>query len=128
MLGIVLASHGKFAEGILDAASMLFGEIKQVVCVSLQPGVSTGEYQAELSQAAQSVNTGDGAVILCDLLGGTPSNRAAFLMSEANVIAGINLALFLELLGQRMDDNIDIPTLINVGKHGIAHMNPLFGI
>ncbi len=128
MIGIVLASHGKYAEGILDAAIMLFGSAEQVVCVSLKPGEAAEDFQKDLIQAAQSVDTGSGAIILCDVLGGTPSNRAAFLMSKYQVIAGVNLALVLELLGQRMDDEIDIPSLLEIGRQGIAHMNVLFGM
>lgn len=128
MVGIVLASHGKFAEGILDAAQMLFGEVEQVACVSLQPGMSPEDYQGCLAQAAEEVDTGEGSIILCDILGGTPSNRAAFLMSRMNVVAGINLALFIELLGQRLDGELNITDLVEIGRQGMAHMNPLFGV
>lgn len=128
MIGIVLASHGKFAEGMKDAAEMLFGPLKQVTCVSLEPGQAAEDFQKRLSEAIHEVDEGNGAIILCDVLGGTPSNRAAFLMSKVDVIAGVNLSLLLELLGQRLCDEVNIATLMDVGKQGLAHMNPLFGM
>ena len=128
MVGIVLASHGLLAEGMKNAAEMLFGDVSQMACVSLQPGQSPEEYQEELAFAAQSVDSGDGAIILCDIIGGTPSNRAAFLMSKYQVISGINLALVLELLGQRLDNSVDIPMLVRNATHCMAHLNPLFGM
>lgn len=128
MVGIVLASHGNFGAGILEAANMLFGGVEQTTCVSLQPGQSSENFLEALTTAAQEVDSGDGAIILCDILGGTPSNRAALLLSKYTVIAGINLALLIELLGQRMDDSIDIATLVEVGRQGVVHINPLFGM
>ncbi len=128
MKGIVLASHGKFAEGILDTARMLFGDPEQTACVSLVEGMAPEEFQANLTAAIDSVNTGDGVIVLCDLLGGTPSNRAALLLSSVDVISGINLALLIELLGQRLTGDIDIPSLIDTAKQGIVYMNPLFKV
>ena len=37
MVGIILASHGEFANGILQSGSMIFGEQKDVKAVTLQP-------------------------------------------------------------------------------------------
>ena len=37
MVGIILASHGEFANGILQSGSMIFGEQANVVAVTLQP-------------------------------------------------------------------------------------------
>ena len=128
MIGIVLASHGRFAEGVKDVCEMLFGDAEQIACVSLMPGQSPEDFQAQMENAAVSVDTGEGAIILCDVLGGTPSNRAAFLMSKYQVISGINMAVVLELLGQRMVGDIDIPALLDIGREGIAHMNHFFGL
>ncbi|MBS1240522.1 MAG: sugar transporter subunit, partial [Proteobacteria bacterium] len=49
------------------------------------------------------VDSGQGAVILTDLFGGTPSNLAISLMKEGTVevIAGINLPMLIRLAGAR---------------------------
>lgn len=126
MVGIVLASHGALAEGMKDAAVMLFGSAEQVTCVTLLPGEDSNDYLERLRAAVSSVDTGEGAIILCDLLGGTPSNRSAMLLDHAQVITGMNLPLLLELLGQRLDGSIDLEQLLSVGRGGVVHMNPMF--
>ena len=37
MVGIILASHGEFANGILQSGSMIFGEQQDVKALTLQP-------------------------------------------------------------------------------------------
>mgnify|MGYP001469153069 CR=1 FL=1 len=37
MVSIVLASHGKFAEGIMESGQMIFGPQKDVAAVTLSP-------------------------------------------------------------------------------------------
>ena len=43
MVGIILASHGEFANGILQSGSMIFGEQKDVKAVTLQPSERSEE-------------------------------------------------------------------------------------
>lgn len=126
MIGIVLASHGALAEGMRDSAEMLFGSVEQVSCVSLQHGEDSGEFLERLRSAIDTVDTGEGAIVLCDILGGTPSNRAAMLLDRAQILAGMNLPLLLELLGQRLDGALNLEHLLSVGRSGVVHMNPMF--
>ena len=37
MVGIILASHGEFAKGILQSGTMIIGEQEQVEAVTLMP-------------------------------------------------------------------------------------------
>jgi PTS system mannose-specific IIA component len=59
----------------------------------------------EIAQAIKKVDSGNGAVILTDLFGGTPSNLAISLMKrgKTEVIAGINLPMLIRLAGARKD-------------------------
>ena len=43
MVGIILATHGNFATGIQQSASMIFGEQPNVAAVTLQPNEGPGE-------------------------------------------------------------------------------------
>ena len=40
MVGIILATHGEFAEGILQSGSMIFGEQENVKAITLHPSDS----------------------------------------------------------------------------------------
>ena len=43
MVGIVLASHGKFATGIQQSGSMVFGDQENVAAVTLMPSEGPDE-------------------------------------------------------------------------------------
>ena len=47
----------------------------------------------------QSVETGDGTILLTDMFGGTPSNLAISLLDQdkTEVIAGVNLPMLIKL-------------------------------
>jgi len=128
MLGIVLISHGSMADGMIDSAGMLFGEagLTQVNSVSLYPEDNPEDFDVKLTAAIEEVNTGDGVVVLADLLGGTPCNRATYKCSEdVQVITGMNLPLFLELLGLRMGGAVEYSSLISTAANGIVDLNSL---
>ena len=128
MVGIVLISHGEMANGMLNSAGMFFGEteLQQVATVSLHPADSPEDFDIKLTEAIASVDTGDGVVVLCDLLGGTPCNRAAYKASEkVQVITGMNLSMFMELLGSRSFMDPDADTLVQTAQDGIMNYNKL---
>ncbi len=130
MIGIVLVSHGKMAEGICDSASMLFGDLEQVKTVSLVPGEGPEDFDKELLAAIDSVDTGDGVVVLADLMGGTPCNRCIFNFQykKYQVIAGMSLPMFIELLGMRMAGTVDFDSLIESAQNSVINVNKKFGI
>lgn len=130
MQGIILISHGDMAKGMLNSAGMFFGEteLQQVATVSLYPADSPEEFDVKLAEAIEQVNTGDGVIILADLLGGTPGNRAAYKCSDSiQVITGMNLPIFMELLGLRLGGNVEVDGLISTGRDGIVSLNKLLG-
>lgn len=128
MVGIVLISHGDMAKGMLNAAGMFFGEaeLSQVVTVSLQPADSPEEFDVKLTKAIETCDTGDGVIVMADLLGGTPCNRAAYKCSDkVHVITGMNLSMLVEMLGLRLGGDIDVDSLIRTGQDGIINYNKL---
>ncbi|MDL2220276.1 PTS sugar transporter subunit IIA [Eubacteriales bacterium OttesenSCG-928-N14] len=128
MTGIVLISHGKLAEGMLDAARMFFDELKQVQSVSLLPGETPDAFQHRMEAALEEVDTGDGVIVLADMLGGMPSNRAASLLyRNIEVICGINLPLLLEVLSIRNDDGkyIDTDQLVKYAQQSVKKLSRL---
>ena len=61
--------------------------------------------EQEIARAIEDVDSGNGAVILTDLFGGTPSNLAISLLQagRTEVIAGINLPMLIRLAGARKE-------------------------
>ena len=132
MIGILLMSHGKMAEGMLDSSKLFFGDdIPQIKALCLEPADNPEEFDERIRAAIAEIDDGHGVIAMCDLLGGTPCNRSAFCLNDRfQVITGMNFTMLLELLGKRMaaDDlnDIDINELINVGKDGIISLNEYF--
>ena len=47
MVGIIPASHGEFAEGILQSGAMIFGEQENVKAVTLMPSEGPDDVKAK---------------------------------------------------------------------------------
>lgn len=126
MVGIVLASHGRMCEGMIDSASLFFGDnIEQLVACPLFPNEGPDQYDVKLKKAIEEVDTGEGVILMVDLFGGTPSNRSALILNDnVKVITGMNFTMLLELLGQRMGyDEVNVYNLMNTGREGIKLLN-----
>lgn len=105
MVGIILASHGEFAKGILQAGTMIFGEQENVQAVALLPSEGPDDYNAKLKDAIASFESQDEVLFLVDLWGGTPFNQASSLFEEHKdkwaIVAGMNLPMVLEAFSSR---------------------------
>lgn len=129
MKGIILASHGHLAEGMLDTLQMFCGDIPQIETICLLPEEDVLEYTEKLKTAAKHIDTGDGVVIFCDLLFGSPCNCSARLLKEEkdwklHVITGMNLAMVLEFVNAR-ESGMENSALVYTGQQGIVDFNKL---
>lgn len=115
MVGIVVVSHGNMAEGMMDAARMIVGEMEGVATVSLKESDAVEDLISRIETAVDQVDQGDGALILVDAFGASPFNASARLaMNRKNieVISGVNLPMLLELAVQREGQNLEAVTQI----------------
>ena len=93
---LVLAGHGHYASGVASAVAMLSGNEEAVSFADFTPVDSPDEFESRLRDIAEC---GEEVVIICDLVGGTPYNRACMIAHENDqvmVVAGMNLAAILE--------------------------------
>ncbi len=106
MVGIILASHGDFAKGILQSGSMIFGEQENVQAVTLMPSEGPDDIKAKMKDAIASFDNQDEILFLVDLWGGTPFNQANSLFEEHKdkwaIVAGMNLPMVIEAYGARL--------------------------
>ncbi|MBU3217047.1 mannose/fructose/sorbose PTS transporter subunit IIA [Clostridium estertheticum] len=126
MVGIVLASHGEFAKGILQSGAMIFGEQENVQAVTLMPSEGPDDVKAKMKDAIASFDNQDEVLFLVDLWGGTPFNQANSLFEEHKdkwaIVAGMNLPMVIEAYSSRssMESAQEIATFIlNSAKEGI---------
>ena len=113
MVGLVLASHGTFCEGLKFSCEMIAGEVSQCETCALMPGEDPDAYGERLRCAIDNVDSGDGVLVLVDIKGGTPFNQSLMLCREKNIqiIVGTNLPMLLVVaLGRNEADNLDVLT------------------
>ena len=103
MIGMILVTHGKLAEEFVHAMEHVVGRQEAVATVCIGPNDDVEKRRREIAEAITQVDSGEGAIILTDLFGGTPSNLAISLMQagRVEVIAGINLPMLIRLAGAR---------------------------
>jgi PTS system mannose-specific IIA component len=109
MVNFIIISHGKLAEGLLNASQMIIGPQEKVRTLSLTPDQSIDTFKTELTALLDEIDNGEETLILADLFGGTPANTAASLTADkenTEVITGINLPILIELLSSRKNGNL----------------------
>lgn len=120
MVGIILASHGKFANGILQSGSMIFGEQQNVAAVTLMPSEGPDDVRAKMEAAIATFENQDEVLFLVDLWGGTPFNQANNLLEAHKdkwaIVAGMNLPMVIEAYASRFSMN----TAHEIAAHIIA--------
>ena len=81
MVGIILASHGGFAEGIKQSGAMVFGEQPNLAAVTLLPSQGPEDVKRQMEEAIATFEDPEQVLFLVDLWGGTPFNQANGLLA-----------------------------------------------
>lgn len=106
MVGIILASHGDFAKGILQSGEMIFGVQQDVKAVTLQPSEGPDDIRAKMEEAITTFENPEQVLFLVDLWGGTPFNQTNGLINGHEdtwaVVTGLNLPMLIEAFASRM--------------------------
>lgn len=128
MKGIVLTSHGPMAQGILETSKLFFGDQPQMTARCLNADDNPDEFMEVLREAINEVDTGDGVIVFCDMLFGSPCNCMARIIAEdiesdkIQVITGVNLAMILQILAVREANDVNVEELLKSGNEGIADL------
>ena len=106
MVGIILASHGEFANGILQSGAMIFGDQPDVKAVTLQPSEGPDDLKAKIETAIATFENQDEVLFLVDLWGGTPFNQSNGIINGHEdkwaIVTGLNLPMLIEAYASRM--------------------------
>ena len=102
MREMYIATHGRYAEGIVSALNLLIGDDHGVtpVCAYCGEIGSTAELAARFDVIAQqAAGRGNELVLFTDMPGGSVNNTAVQMMVKyphAHVISGANLIMLME--------------------------------
>lgn len=96
---VILVSHGKFANGLNDALSMLAGNREDILSVGLEIGKSVDEFVALFTEKVKDISTDDEVILLGDIIGGSPLTNATNVLVNKGIktviLGGMNLPLAL---------------------------------
>lgn len=125
MIGILVATHGRLAEELLNSAAMLVGEGEQMDSVCVLPGMPPEDFLAQAEEKVNALDTGEGVVALVDISGGTPNNTMFRLTKshKLRIVTGVNLPMVMYSVLERYDgmtaDEL-VEALIQTGKTEIT--------
>ena len=124
MIGLVLVTHGRLAEELILALEHVVGPQTNVTAVCIGPDDDMEIRRNEILESAIKADIGEGAILLTDMFGGTPSNLAISVMDKANieVIAGINLPMLIKLTSVREKETL-AQAIISAQDAGRKYIN-----
>ncbi len=103
MIGIVIVAHGGLAKEYLAAVEHVVGKQNGVRAISIEVDDDRTLKQSEICAAADSVDGGDGVVVVTDMFGGSPSNLSLRACEPDNrqIVYGANLPMLIKLAKSR---------------------------
>jgi mannose PTS system EIIA component len=123
MVGILVVTHGKLAQELLETTRIIVGkQVDHVVPISVGWNDDTVDIQKTIASAIHKSDTGDGILILTDMFGGTPSNISlSFLSEKVEIITGVNLPMLIKIVnvGDRMNLKELAQAIYDQGKKSI---------
>ncbi|MCT8330206.1 PTS sugar transporter subunit IIA [Albidovulum sediminis] len=111
MIGVVIVAHGGLAREYLAAVEHVVGKQSGIRAIAIEEDHDRAEKQAEIRDAADAVDDGDGVVVVTDMFGGSPSNLSLCACERQNrrIIYGANLPMLIKLAKSR---NLSVPDAV----------------
>jgi PTS system mannose-specific IIA component len=103
MIGIVVVSHDNIAREMVAVANNIMKDVEGVASVSIDSNAPVEVNRQKIIASIDSVDKGEGILLLSDMFGGTPSNLCLSFLGKPKleVISGINLPMLIKLIGDR---------------------------
>lgn len=122
---VLIITHGNFGKELIKSVEMIMGEQEDVNALGLSLGESVDELRSNAdSIVVENQNTGKDTIVLVDILGGSPSNVALYLLKkykEIKLITGVNMLMLIELFQSREFTELEelVDKMISSGTEGI---------
>jgi PTS system mannose-specific IIA component len=98
MIGILVITHCRLGDALLEAADFILGERPDAVkAISIDINEDAEKLRNKIADKIKKLKTEDGILILTDMFGGTPSNLSYSFLEEGHieVISGVNLPILI---------------------------------
>jgi len=108
LIGGIIVSHGKLAEELLNALTIILGETVNIESISIGWYDDVEESKRKINESLKRVSQKNGVVIFTDMFGGTPSNLSfSFLKdNQVEIITGVNLPMLIKFASLQRSNNL----------------------
>ena len=124
-VGLILVAHGDMGEELIRVARGLMGTLPlSVQAVSMPNDCDNGAALARVNALIQTLDVGDGVLVLTDLYGATPSNicgRLHTLAGHMRRVSGLNLPMLMRVMNYPMQSLAELAQTAQAGgRNGIV--------
>jgi PTS system ascorbate-specific IIA component len=103
-VGIVIVTHGKTGESLIEEADFVLGQcLDDIFFVAFRQSEDRDSNVSQIRSSIEKADTGDGVVVLTDLMGASPANLVADVLEEykAVMVTGVNLGMLVSVFNYR---------------------------
>ncbi|MEW6040912.1 MAG: PTS sugar transporter subunit IIA [Elusimicrobiota bacterium] len=103
MIGILIVTHGRFGEEMVNTAGAIIGSQENIKTLQLPSEEAPDVLKNRLEITLSELDQGQGTLIMTDMLGGTPCNICLPYVNKKNIsiVSGVNLYMILTALINR---------------------------
>ena len=127
MIGVLVVTHGSIGEALLTSASQILGDPPaQVATLSVWRQDDPDDLVLRARELLESLDAGDGVLVLTDIFGATPGNVVSRLLEDGRVegVSGASLPMLLRVLTRRNGSlSAAVKRALSGGSEGVVHMN-----
>jgi PTS system mannose-specific IIA component len=103
-VGIVIVTHGKTGESLIQEAGFVLGKVlDEIFFVEFNRAENLSDNLSEIRSSIARADSGNGVIVLTDLMGSSPSNQVADALEEyqAVMVTGVNLGVLIRVCNYR---------------------------
>lgn len=122
----MIVAHGGLAREYLAAVEHVVGKQSGIRAISIEEDHDRTAKQDEIFAAADSVDMGDGVVVVTDMFGGSPSNLSlpACTRGGRRILYGANLPMLIKLAKSRNLSVVDaVEAAMDAGRKYINSLD-----
>ena len=131
MIGILLVTHGEIGTAMVTSASQILGGApRQVATLSVWRHDDPDDLVLRARELLETIDAGDGALILTDIFGATPGNVVSRLLRDGQIegVSGLSLPMLLRVVtGRNGSPQLTLSGAVQRamtgGAEGVVHMN-----
>jgi PTS system mannose-specific IIA component len=122
MIGIVVVTHGRVAEELVNAARTIVGEIPSIAAVSIGWSDDPAAAGAAIEKGIAEAGGGD-VLVLTDMFGGTPTNLSLPYLSErVEIVTGVSLPMVIKASSLREGALVEVARAVREQGKGAIHV------